>query len=175
MSKRSTPDAPGVAAGTRAERGYSLIIVVAVSTLLLSAGVVTLDAVYADTQAARADDSTQNALYLAEAGAVWGQQTLTNLLYPNGSGPADPPAISSLTSLPRLTTDDPICPDGVTCSNWFLLTPSDWITYGAYKGAYRVAASCSPSCNASASTFYVRAVGKVPSGAKRLLEVTMGP
>ncbi|HET6344077.1 MAG TPA: hypothetical protein VFH51_04050 [Myxococcota bacterium] len=173
MSKR--PAHPAPAAGVRAERGYSLIIVVAVSTLLLSAGVVTLDAVYADTQAARADDSTQNALYLAEAGAVWGQQTLTTLLYPAGSGPADPPAISSLTSLPRLASGDPICPDGVTCSNWFLLTPSDWITYGAYRGAYRVAASCSPSCTPTATTFTIRAVGKVPSGAKRLLEVTMGP
>lgn len=157
------------------ERGASLIIAVAIIAILIMAGTVVLDAVHSDTQLGKADDAAQNAGYIAEAGAVWGQDTLLTLLYPVGSGPSDAAQIANLTAKTALAAGDDLCPDGVVCAQWYLLTPTAWVTYGPANGSYRVAATCIPTCgSASPNVFMIRSMGKLPGGAKRLVEVTMG-
>lgn len=157
------------------QRGFSLIVAVSVVTLLIMTGTVVLDAVHSDNILAGADFSAQVAGYVAEAGAVWGKDTLEALLYPSGSAPNSPPVVSNLTAMTALSTGDALCPDDTVCTNWRLLTPSAWVSYGANGGTYRVAATCRPDCTGTPTSFVVRAVGKMTDGVQRLVEVDVGP
>ena len=164
------------------QRGYSLIVAVTVVALLSMLGIMVLDQVYTDTQLSGGDRASINAMYLAEAGAVWGKQALVDVLYPPGtnSGTA---AVTNLTSLNALAATDAICPENncvappcpstITCSNWYLLTSTAWVPYGT--GQYRVAATCNPNCLvANPVSYSVRALGQSPDGSQRLLEITVG-
>lgn len=164
------------------ERGYSLIVAVSVVALLSMVGIMVLDQVYTDTQLSGGDRAALNAMYLAEAGAVWGKQALVDLLYPPGtnSGTAN---VANLTVLSSLGGTDVLCPENncttqpcpaaITCTNWYLLTNTSWVPYG--NGQYRVAATCNPNCLVTNPISYsVRALGQSFDGSQRLLEVTVG-
>ncbi len=173
---------PG-AATRPAQAGFSLIIAVSIISLLSLVGMMILEQSIADVQLAGADRAAHNSLYIAEAGAIWGQQQVADLLFPPGTSTADKPQAGSLTGLPTLPANDPLCPENscitppcpppIDCSQFYLLTPS-WVDYGG--GRYRAAASCTPSCSAGLPRAYtVRALGQAASGAARLVEVVSSP
>ena len=173
--RRSAPRQGRAVAGARGggrQRGFSLVIAVAIFALLSMMGVMVLDAVYTDTQMAGGDRAGQNVLYVSEAGLVWGRQRLEDLMFPLGSSNTAPQVTALMAQTP-LMAGDVMCPDNVVCTNWFLL--QDWLAYGA--GEYRVAATCQPVCSTvnPPSAFTVRAVGRTPDGARRMLELTVGP
>ena len=152
------------------QRGFSLVIAVAIFTLLTLMGLMVLDAVFNDTQLAGGERANQNILYVAEAGLIWGRQRMVDLLFPlGGSGSAQ---VATLMAQPPLAAGDVMCPDNVICSNWFLL--QDWTTYGA--GQYRVAGTCQPACSLinPSTVFTVRAIGRTSGGGQRMLEMTIG-
>lgn len=165
----------------RRQRGASLILAVAIISLLTMVGTMVLNQVYTDTQLAGSERAAQDALYVADAGAVWGQQELMNVLWPGGSATVTttPPLLSSLTSKTALGTNDPMCPDGIDCSQWFLLTPGaapGWVAYGTDSN-YRVAATCNPRPCDNSNTpvnYSIRSLGLARGGAQRLVEIVLG-
>jgi hypothetical protein len=152
---------------------------------MLMVGAMVIEQVFADTQLSGSARAAQNAMYVADAGAVWGQQQLITLLYPNGIGSAGagPPSVSALLSLPNLPNNDAMCPDltGAACSRWFLLSPAPlpgWVSYGPSNSRYRVAVTCNPqpcSLTSSPVNFSIRAMSQSNDGSRRLIEVVMGP
>jgi hypothetical protein len=167
-----------------AQGGYSLIIAVAIIALLSLVGLLVLDQAANDVQLAGADRAAQNALYVADAGAVWAKQFVIDTLYPPGTASGAPPTATNLDALPRLAQTDVLCPENacssppcpltLDCSRFHLLTGAAWTPYG--QGTYRAAASCEPSCTVAAPQSYtLRAMGKTPDGATRLIEMTLGP
>lgn len=163
------------ASGRRRARGFSLIVVVAVMSILVAMGLMVLDAVYAGIQLAGGDRAAQEGLDIAEAGAVWGRDTLVSLIFPAG---ASTPDLTNLMNKAPLSAGDPLCPDNVTCSNFYLLTPSPWVAFAS--GEYRVAATCRPGActtGSAATAFVVRSLGRTPVGggvSQRLLELSVG-
>jgi Tfp pilus assembly protein PilX len=166
-----------------AQRGYSLIIAVAIIALLSLVGLMVLDQAANDVQLAGADRAAQNALYVADAGAVWAKQYVIDTLYPPGTATGAPPTATNLDALPALAQNDvlcpentcssPPCPTSTDCSRFHLITSPAWVPYGA--GQYRAAASCEPSCTvASPLSYTLRAMGQTPDGATRLIEMTLG-
>ena len=165
------------------QRGYSLIVAVTVVTLLTLLGILVLDSVWSDTQLSGGDRASINAMYLAEAGAVWGQQQLINMVMPPGTTAANNTSLMALTAL---GTTDPICPENacvappcpqaLNCTQWYQLTPTAWVPYST--GQYRVAATCLPApCTNPASSnpvYLIRSIGQWPDGSQRLVEVTVG-
>jgi hypothetical protein len=168
----------------RAERGYSLIVAVSIVALLIMVGSMVLEQVYADTQLSGSERAAQNALYVADAGAVWGQMKLSNMVFPGGldSASTAAPILSGLMALPPLPAGDAMCPDlsATACSQWFLLSPGPlpgWVAYGTNSN-YRVAATCNPQPCSNSNTpinYSVRSMSVANDGARRLVETVIGP
>lgn len=152
------------------ERGYSLIIAVTIIALLIMMGTMVLDQVANDVQLAGGDRAAQNAMFLAEAGAIWGKSALVEILYP--ASDTATAQLTAVTSLPGLPAVDPLCPDGISCASWYRLTSQEWIPYA--NGQYRVGVTCSPSCAGTPQSYIVRSLGKSSDGAQRLIEVVVG-
>lgn len=171
---------------TRAQqRGASLIVAVTIVTILTLIGAMVLDQVYADTQLSGSERAAQNATYVADAGAVWGQAQLANLIFPNGlaSAGSTPPVLTGLMALPTLPANDAMCPDATltTCTAWYLLTPPanpslpGWVPYGANSN-YRVAATCNPQPCSNANTpvnYSVRSMSLSADGSRHLIEAML--
>lgn len=168
------------------ERGASLIVAVTIITILTLVGAMVLEQVYADTQLSGSERAAQNAAYVADAGAVWGQAQLANLIYPNGLATAGttPPVLTRLMTLPTLPSGDAMCPDSTltTCTNWYLLTPPSnpalpgWVAYGNNSN-YRVAATCNPQPCSDSNTpvnYSVRSMSMSNDGSRHLIEVVLG-
>lgn len=158
------------------EAGFSLVTAVVIITLLVFLGTMVLQQVANDVQLAGGDRAAANALYIAEAGAVWGKVTATNLLFPNGPGT---PQVSAITALTPVTAADQtsLCPDtaGVCTTTFYSLTAasgSTWVSYGS--GQYNVGVACNPNCTGMPYTYTIRSFGQTPDGAKRLVELTLG-
>lgn len=161
----------------RRQQGASLILAVAIISLLTVVGTMVLNQVYADTQLSGSERASQEARYVADAGAVWGQQELMNVLWPGGSTTVTttPPLLSALTSKTPLSANDPICPDKIDCTQWFALT-SDWVPYGSNSN-YRVAATCNPRPCDNSNTpvnYSIRSLSLSRGGTQRLVEVVLG-
>lgn len=169
----------------KAQRGASLIVAVTIITLLTLVGAMVLEQVYADTQLSGSERAAQNAAYVADAGVVWGQAQLGNLLFPNGlsSASTTPPVLAGLMALPTLPAGDAMCPDAplTTCSAWYLLSPPSapalpgWVAYGA-NANYRVAATCNPQpCSATTLpvNYSVRAMSSSLDGSRHLIEMVL--
>lgn len=170
----------------QSERGASLIVAVTIITILTLIGAMVLEQVYADTQLSGSERSAQNVAYAADAGAVWGQMQLANLVFPNGLATAGttPPVLTGLMALPTLPANDAMCPDATltTCTGWYLLTPPSnpalpgWVPYNS-NANYRVAATCNPQpCN-NANTpvnYSLRSMAQSNDGSRHLIEVVLG-
>lgn len=171
---------------TASQRGASLIVAVTIITILTLVGAMVLEQVYADTQLSGSERAAQNAAYVADAGAVWGQAQLGNLIFPNGlaSAATTPPVLTTLMALPSLPAGDAMCPDATltNCTAWYLLTPPanpslpGWVAFGA-NANYRVAATCNPQpCN-NANTpvnYSVRSMSLSSDGSRHLIEMVLG-
>ncbi|HET6343434.1 MAG TPA: hypothetical protein VFH51_00825 [Myxococcota bacterium] len=153
------------------ERGYSLIIAVSIIALLIMMGTMVLDQVGNDVQLAGGDRAAQNAMFLAEAGAIWGKSAVVQALYPTSDTATA--QLTAITSLPALTAVDALCPDGISCASWYRLTAAEWVTYA--NGQYRVGVTCNPSCSGTPQSYTIRSLGKSADGAQRLIEVVVGP
>ena len=176
------PQARGRICCKTRQLGYSLMMAASIIALLTMLALSVLEAVRADVQLAGGDRAAQNSMYVAEGGAQWAKQALIDILFPDGL--SGTPNIASLTALPALSNADPLCPENncvtppcpvvLNCSQWFLLTGASWVPYGS--GQYRAAATCSPNCSvATPQQYLVRAMGQMPDGSRRLLELTLGP
>ena len=160
------------------QRGFSLIISVAIVALLSFLGVMVMNSAYLDTELARADRSANDAFYLAETGLSWGISALDGLPY-NLSG-ATPDRDRVTDGTPVAEAD--ACPEGTdSCAAlaWYRLdadaaSSDEWVSYG--NGRYRVIAALD-ELNASDGCWriYLRSLGQTVDGAQRLLEVVIGP
>ena len=166
---------------TRSQSGFSLIVVVTVIGLLTLLGLMVMDTVHVDTQLAGGDRAAQNALYVAEAAAMWGKDELESTIYVAGD---DTPHIDNVdTAFPVITAPtDAICPDSalVPCAYWHQMdggVPIDYEdTNGVKHGTYRVAVRCDAATCAgrSSDTLYLRALGTMTDGSQKMVEIVIG-
>ena len=148
-------------------RGSTLLIAISFIVMLTMVGALVMRAVRSDLDTAGAERSSQDALYIAEAGLQWGRsKILTD--YWSGTGPN----YGSLFTLsdPAL---DPLCDESrVQETNWVRL---DSMAYGTGHFCLVVKDDeFADTPTVDNNTFLIRSLGVAADGyAKRLLEVTV--
>lgn len=166
------------------QRGFGLVIAVSVIALLSLLGMLVLDQVYTDIQIAGSERASQSAMYIAEAGSVWGRTRLTALLF--GTGTTAQP--SNLQALPPMPAADALCPEN-SCGDHLCPPPVDCTAFLRLtalidpqfaNGFYRVAVRCNPNCQAANPSYTLRALGIAQEGnpatvPQRLIEQTVSP
>lgn len=148
-----------------------MLLAIAVTTLMMTGALIALNRSLDQFTITSAIGRSQDTGWVAEAGAVWGAEELTNLIYPAGASGGI--TLSQLVARPKLAANDSICLDGSDCSKYFLLNSAGPIPYGG--GTYRVAATCYPNACTSAPqdvlAFEIRSEGILGTGSPTVIEM----
>ena len=160
----------------RSERGFAIVLASGIIAMLMASAVILISQASSNMQVAGGLQTTGRARFIAEAAGVWGASRLEALAYPEGSSGGM--SLSSVQGLPRVQDGDLLCAGAVVpCGAYHLLTQDGPVNYGG--GTYAVAVTCNPgACNNSPSevvNFELRALGTMPGGVHKILEVTLQP
>ena len=157
-------------------RGFSIMIAMAVTVMLTLLGTLVLDSVNIDLTLARTDRASQRALSIAEAGLTWGMEKLrTSYSFETAT-----PSYATVLALIKVQDDDPAgCPNSTVCKlyDWRQLPDGKSVSYGS--GTFQVAVRDDDDgdLNEGADlnkTIMLRSLGKITEGndtTSRLIEI----
>lgn len=153
---------------TRSERGFAMLMVIAVTTMMIILGTISLEFALNQSKMAGAVSYSQRSMVMAEAGAKWAEGVLPKIVFPDGAGGAMD--LNGILRLPALDANDSMCSVWDDCSRYHLLTQDGPMTFGG--GTYRVGVTCYPdACTKTPTGFEVRSEGAVDGDIKAVVEV----
>jgi hypothetical protein len=150
---------------TQRERGAALVMVLAVLTLLTVLGLIAMQAVTVDQNAAVAERGAEEARYISEAGLHWALQYISTNYTLDPSNPDFTP----LVALPAVTASPIWGPSQIV--GWHELHPAEM--YRPYAGGF-YRAVVKPADPPDNKTLLVRCLART-GNARRLVEVAVSP